>query len=146
MVASEALRVAVVMPASIDPDGEFLASVRALEAAGADMVALDGDGEDLWVALGAVAAATVRVRLWVTATPPEALTHLSRGRVVTAHAAGETWAHVDVPADRSSWAATLRDQAAAGVSGVFVPWDPRLIDLLRNPDPDDRSDLQMATG
>jgi hypothetical protein len=30
---------------------------------------------------------------------------------------------------------------------VVVRWDPRLIDLLRNPDAeDDRSDLQMSTG
>jgi len=29
---------------------------------------------------------------------------------------------------------------------VIVAWDPRLIDLLRNPEPDDRSDLLMSTG
>jgi hypothetical protein len=35
----------------------------------------------------------------------------------------------------------------AGASGVIVPADPRLLDLLRNGDEeDDRSDLQLAQG
>lgn len=51
-----------------------------------------------------------------------------------------------MPPDRAAWAATMRERAAAGTSGVVVPWDERLIDLLRNPEPEDRSDLLMSTG
>ena len=40
----------------------------------------------------------------------------------------------------------LRDHETAGATGVIVPWDPRLIDLLRNPEADDRGDLLMSTG
>jgi hypothetical protein len=36
---------------------------------------------------------------------------------------------------------------SAGATGVIVPWDPRLIDLLRSAGaPDDRTDLLIATG
>jgi hypothetical protein len=53
---------------------------------------------------------------------------------------------VRVPADRDGWTAMLRDHAAAGTTGIIVAWDPRLIDLLRNAEPDDRIDLLMSTG
>jgi hypothetical protein len=37
--------------------------------------------------------------------------------------------------------------AESGATGIVLPNDPRLIDLLRNPDVvDDRSDLNIATG
>jgi hypothetical protein len=42
--------------------------------------------------------------------------------------------------------ATLGAHEDAGATGIIVPWDPRLIDLLRNPDPEDRSDLLISTG
>jgi hypothetical protein len=62
-------------------------------------------------------------------------------------APAEVWAEVSVPADRRGWAQMLAAYEEAGASGVVVPWDPRLVDLLRNPDADDdRSDLQMSTG
>jgi hypothetical protein len=36
---------------------------------------------------------------------------------------------------------------SAGATGLIVSWDPRLIDLLRSAgEPDDRSDLLIATG
>jgi hypothetical protein len=36
---------------------------------------------------------------------------------------------------------------AAGATGIIVPWDARLIDLLRSAgEPDDRTDLLIATG
>jgi hypothetical protein len=59
---------------------------------------------------------------------------------------GEAWVEVPMPPDRESWAAMLREKEAAGAHGVIVRWDPRLIDLLRNPEPEDRSDLLMSTG
>ena len=43
-------------------------------------------------------------------------------------------------------AATLDTHESAGATGVIVAWDPRLIDLLRNPEADDRGDLLMSTG
>jgi hypothetical protein len=139
------VKVAVIMPAEIGDAAEFLADVRALEAAGAEMVGVEGGGDD--AVLGAIAAVTHRVRLRVGPTQSASvLQKLSRGRVVTGDPAGERWVDVQVPPDRESWAATLREHEAAGTTGVIVPWDPRLVDLLRNPEPDDRSDLLMSTG
>jgi len=141
------IKVGVVMPAAIDDAGEFLADVRALEAAGAEMIDLEGEGMDRAILLGAIAAVTQRIRIRVRdAQPPALLQKLSRGRVVAVGSAGETWVEIPMPADRESWTATLGAQEAAGADGVIVGWDPRLIDLLRNPDSDDRSDLMMSTG
>jgi len=141
------IKVGVVMPAAIDDAGEFLADVRALEAAGAEMIDLEGEGMDRAILLGAIAAVTQRIRIRVRdAQPPALLQKLSRGRVVAVGSAGETWVEIPMPADRESWTAILGAQEAAGADGVIVGWDPRLIDLLRNPDSDDRSDLMMSTG
>ena|SRR5689334_1729779 len=126
---------------------EFLADVRALEAAGADTIELEGDGVEQQVMLGAIAAVTHRVRLRLPNRDLEGiLDRLSRGRSLVGIPEGETWVSVAMPPDRDSWAAMVREQEAAGVTGVIVPWDPRLIDLLRNPEPEDRSDLLMSTG
>lgn len=133
------------MPAGIGDAAEFLADVRALEAAGAEMVGVEGGGHV--AVLGAIAAVTHRVRLRVSdRQDDEVLRKLSRGRVVTGPPEGETWVAVPMPPDRESWAAMLREQEARGADGVIVPWDARLIDLLRNPGPEDRSDLAMSTG
>jgi hypothetical protein len=141
------IKVAVTMPATIGDAGEFLADVRALEAAGAEMVGLEGDSPDQAILLAAIAAVTERVRLRSSnPEPAEILVKLSRGRIVTGTPAGETWVEIAMPPDRDSWAATVREHEAAGVHGVIVAWDPRLIDLLRNPEPDDRGDLLMSTG
>ena len=52
-----------------------------------------------------------------------------------------------MPADRMAWREALATHTARGAAGLIVPWDPRLVDLLRNQDADDdRSDLQMSTG
>ena len=134
------------MPAAFPDAGEFLADIRALEAAGAEMVGLDGDGPEQQVLLGAIAAVTDRIRLQVAGPGPgEMLGKLSRGRAI-GETPGETWIAIEMPADRPSWSAVLREHEAAGATGVIVRWDPRLIDLLRNPEPDDRSDLQMSVG
>jgi hypothetical protein len=59
----------------------------------------------------------------------------------------EFWAGVTVPAGRAEWRRALAEHSAAGATGVVVPHDPRLLDLLRNPDSDgNRSDLQLAQG
>jgi hypothetical protein len=138
------VKVAVILPADFGDAAELLADVRALEAAGAAMVGLQVEEDAV---LGAIAAVTHRMRLRVSdATRIDVLQKLSRGRVTAGDPDGETWVSVAVPPDRDAWAAMLRDQEAAGADGVIVPWDPRLIDLLRNPDPEDRSDLLMSTG
>jgi hypothetical protein len=141
------IKVAVMMPATIRDGGEFLAEVRALEAAGAEMIGLEGDGPEQQILAGAIAAVTQRVRLRIAAPEQVAiLQQLSRGRVVVGEPDGETWVKIPVPPDKGAWAATLADQEAAGATGVIVSWDARLVDLLRNPEADDRSDLQMSTG
>ena len=135
------------MPATFADAGEFLADVRALEAAGVEVIGLEGDGPDRASILGAIAAVTYRVRLRAAShESADILQRLSRGRALAVMPDGEKWVAIAVPPDRESWAAALREHEAAGATGVIVPWDPRLIDLLRNPEPDDRSDLLMSTG
>jgi hypothetical protein len=58
----------------------------------------------------------------------------------------EVWAAIEVPPDRAAWAEALRAYEAAGATGLIVPWDSRILDLLRNPEPDDRTDLLISTG
>jgi hypothetical protein len=140
------MKVGVMMPARIDDGGDFLADVRALEAAGAEMIGVEGHGPEQWILLGAIAATTERILLRTTGAEPAALRTLSRGRTVVGAPEGETWVEIPMPADRDAWAAALRHQEGTGAAGVIVPWDARLIDLLRNPEPEDRSDLLMSTG
>lgn len=136
------MKIAVVLPARFDDAGDFLANVRALEAAGAEMIGVEGKPDERIVALAAIAAITERVGLLMTDSDPASLRTLSRGRATTAGG----WPRVAMPAGREGWAELLREQEAAGMAGIVVAWDPRLVDLLRNPDPDDRSDLLMSTG
>jgi hypothetical protein len=58
----------------------------------------------------------------------------------------EVWAAIAIPPDREAWTQALEAYEAAGATGVVVPWSARLVDLLRNSEPDDRSDLLMSTG
>lgn len=59
----------------------------------------------------------------------------------------ELWVDVSVPTDKAGWANMTAAMEAAGATGIIVPWDPRLIDLLRSAgEPDDRTDLLIATG
>jgi alkanesulfonate monooxygenase SsuD/methylene tetrahydromethanopterin reductase-like flavin-dependent oxidoreductase (luciferase family) len=59
----------------------------------------------------------------------------------------ELWVDASVPPDRAGWAHMIAELDAAGATGIIVAWDPRLIDLLRSAgEPDDRSDLLIATG
>jgi hypothetical protein len=63
------------------------------------------------------------------------------------HADSELWVDIAVPVDKAAWVATIAALEAAGATGVIVPWDPRLIDLLRSAgEPDDRTDLLIAAG
>src|SRR5262245_55017814 len=59
----------------------------------------------------------------------------------------EVWARVKMPDDREGWRRMHREYEDAGATGLVLPHDPRLLDLLRNGDEeDDRSDLQLAQG
>jgi len=62
------------------------------------------------------------------------------------NAGNEVWDIVTIPPDRDAWTSTLSSCESAGATGVIVPWDARLIDLLRNTEPDDRTDLLISTG
>lgn len=60
---------------------------------------------------------------------------------------GGSWVAVPPPESRATWRATRLAAAERGVHGLVVPADPRLLDLLRNPeDLGGRSDLQLAVG
>jgi hypothetical protein len=60
---------------------------------------------------------------------------------------GERWLLVPAPQGRQPWRETRADAARRGFTGLVVPVDPRLLDILRNPDdPGDRRDLQLAQG
>ena len=59
----------------------------------------------------------------------------------------ELWTTIKMPDDRESWRKARLEYAAAGATGIIIPSDARLLDLLRNGDEDDdRSDLGLAQG
>jgi probable F420-dependent oxidoreductase len=58
----------------------------------------------------------------------------------------ELWAQVRAPGSRAAWRDLLEAYAEAGATGVIVNHAPNLLDILRNPEEDDRQDLNMAVG
>jgi len=59
----------------------------------------------------------------------------------------EAWATIAMPDDRTGWRNAHAEYEAAGATGLIVPADPRLLDLLRNGDQEeDRVDLNLAQG
>ena len=145
--------------------GELFADARALEAAGADSLwVLARDDQDPWILAAALAATTWRARLVVVGAVDRAETRatverLSRGRLVIGERSGdavdvpdaegatERWAICELPAGRAEWKTLRTERAAQGFGGVVLPNDPRLLDLVRNPDvEDDRQDLKLAFG
>ena len=145
--------------------GELFADARALESAGADSLwILAREDQDPWILAAALAATTWRVLLVVVGAidRPETrvtLDRLSRGRLVIGERSGdavavpgaegivERWALCELPAGRAEWKALRVDRAAQGFAGIVLPNDPRLLDLVRNPDvEDDRQDLKLAFG
>src|SRR3989442_1197057 len=88
-----------------------------------------------------------------------ALERLSRGRFVVASREGEEfllpgaegererWKFLPFPESREAWSELRAKHEADGVAGLVLPNDPRLLDLIRNPDvQDDRADLKLAFG
>ena len=145
--------------------GELFADARALEAAGADSLwVLARDDQDPWILAAALAAMTWRARLVVVGAVdrPETRTTLdriSRGRLVIgersaeivavpdAEGLTERWALCELPAGRAEWKTLRAEREAQGFAGLVLPNDPRLLDLVRNPDTeDDRQDLKLAFG
>src|SRR2546422_8252375 len=158
------MKLGVVFPSRFEDPGEFLADARAMETAGVDSVWMQaqGDGLDPLLMLAAIAAVTSQLRLGLNSQVPSPLAGegqgggadqrriatlqlLSRNRVV--ESSTERWQRVEVPADRDTWASTLERAQKDGAHGVLVPFDPRLLDILRHPDDAiDRSDLILAQG
>jgi hypothetical protein len=136
--------------------GELFADARAIEAAGADSLWIDAADCDPYVALAALAAVTWRVRLVARGAPGETgardtCARLARGRLVVAEESAvqsqERWTESAFPASRAAWDELRRAGAAAGMTGIVLPNDPRLIDLLRNPDIiEARDDLKLSFG
>jgi alkanesulfonate monooxygenase SsuD/methylene tetrahydromethanopterin reductase-like flavin-dependent oxidoreductase (luciferase family) len=148
-----------------DNVGELFADARALEAAGADSLwVLAREDQDPWILAAALAAVTWRIRLVVldALDRPQTRTtldQLSRGRlaigersagdvaVPDAEGATERWALSALPAGRAQWKTLREESAARGFAGIVLPNDPRLMDLVRNPDvEDDREDIKLAFG
>lgn len=153
MTTGTAIRVGILLPQRPGGDlGEWLADAAAFDAAGADALWVDVDGDaglDPLVLTAALTATTTRATL--IARMPEGtasvalstLRRLSRGRYVAADDAGR-WVRVPVPDNRAHWRQLLVDVEAAG---VLVEADSRVLDLLRNPgDPGERRDLELAVG
>ena len=144
------MRIGVRVAPSGDP-GALFADARAIEAAGADSLWADVADGDPYVTLAALAAVTWRIRL-VAGGPADArgretCARLARGRLVVADELEERWTHSPFPESKAAWRKQRADAEAAGIDGITIPNDERLIDLLRNPDvEDDRFDLNIAVG
>lgn len=145
--------------------GELFADARALEAAGADSLwVLERDDQDAWILAAALAATTWRVRIVVVGALDRAPTRamverLSRGRLVIGERSAdatlvpdpeghaERWSICELPAGRAEWKTLRAEREAHAFTGIVLPNDPRLLDLIRNPDvEDDRQDLKLAFG
>ncbi len=174
--APQAVKVGVLLARWPDDLGEWLADGSAFEAAGADALWVDPVPDarlDPLVLTAALAAITYRSLLVMTLSGPDqsprapgsglaTVERLSHGRLRVFHripgdpeafehtgspdTAGR-WGSVGCPDGRAAWQATLREATERGLRGLVVPADPRLLDILRNPDdPGYRHDLQLAQG
>ncbi len=151
-VAPAPLRIGVRLAVTGDA-GELFADAKAVEAAGADSLWIDAADGDPYVALAALAAVTWRVRLVARGAPAdvaarETCARLARGRLVVAEElSDERWTESPFPASRVAWDELRTASLTAGLTGVVLPNDPRLIDLLRNPDIiEARDDLKLSFG
>lgn len=134
--------------------GELFADARAIEAAGADSLWADAADGDPYVLLAALAALTWRVGLVAVGAPAAAgratCQRLARGRLFVAEELalrGERWDRVPFPSGRDEWRAARASALESGATGIVVANDPRLLDLLRNPDQVfDRADMNLASG
>lgn len=151
--AGESVKVGVLLGPEQAGLGEWLADAAAFDAAGADTLWIQsGPESDILALTAALAVLTHRSRLMV-ALPEDAtdltldtISRLSNGRLAF-DGQDDRWLTVPVPEGRADWLATRNAAAERGFAGVVVPADPRMLDILRNPDdPDERRDLQLAQG
>jgi hypothetical protein len=133
--------------------GELFADAKAVEAAGADSLWIDAADGNPYVALAALAAVTWRVRLVARGavadvTARDTCARLARGRLVVAEELSEErWTEAPFPVSRVAWDELRTASLTTGLTGVVLPNDPRLIDLLRNPDIiEARDDLKLSFG
>jgi hypothetical protein len=133
--------------------GELFADAKAVEAAGADSLWIDAVDGDPYVLLAALAAVTWRVRLvargaLADVAARETCARLARGRlVVSEELSEERWTESPFPVSRVAWDELRSASLTAGLTGVVLRNDPRLIDLLRNPDIiEARDDLKLSFG
>jgi len=154
--ATRVLRIGVRCALTVDA-GELFADARAIESAGADSLWADAADGDPYVLLAALAASTWQIGLVASGAPaaradPGRATceHLSRGRLRIAEELarqGERWLQLPFPSSRDDWRATRAAALESGATGIVVANDPRLLDLLRNPDQTfDRADMNLASG
>lgn len=147
------MRIGVLLPVDFEHPGELLADAGAFDAARADSIWIRG-GPDAVVVMAAVAVAARQARLVIDASEPlppgqlETLRRLSRDRLVVAGSmTDEVWVEEEPPENRAAWAQTVAEHESAGATGLLVPVNPRLLDILRNPEPHEgRPDLQLAQG
>lgn len=83
--------------------------------------------------------------------PEQAGTAFARVRALRTQAENrrdlELWATTPASVGKEEWAPTMAAYAEVGATGVIVPFDPRLVDILRHLDEEtDRSDLLLAQG
>lgn len=125
--------------------GELVDALRAGTGRRRPVLVAGGDDE-------AVARA-VRLGDGIVCPAETAAAAFSRARAVrpdpepgTTAAPFDLWARVPAPAGRSAWRELLEGCEALGASGIVVVHAPNLLDILRNPEEDDRQDLAMAVG
>jgi hypothetical protein len=148
------VKVAVQLAANQGTLTEWLADASAFDAAGAHALWVDRGPDDCDLLTLAAALSVVTFRSDLVVALPEAperavdtIGRLSQGRFVAMTDHEGNWERVPAPEGRDAWRVTCADATERGLDGVVVPADPRLLDILRNPeDPGERHDLQLAQG
>jgi hypothetical protein len=167
--------VGVVLSSHPDDLAEWLADGRAFETAGVDALWVEIAPEAPLDPLTITAAlATVTYRSLIVVADgtggPElgrtlaTIARLSRGRLRLAtpvdadalalrpldggeESVAEVWLWVPSPENRAAWGECVAGAVERGHDRVVVAANPRLLDMLRNPDePEERRDLYLAQG
>jgi alkanesulfonate monooxygenase SsuD/methylene tetrahydromethanopterin reductase-like flavin-dependent oxidoreductase (luciferase family) len=145
------------------PDAPLTAVVRTVERLSPDRLALAVEAEALAGTLRGAGCGRV-LMAGSSAAAVESAVRLADGIVCQlAEAAGvrerirtlrpddeqdqyELWARAPAPGGRAGWGELLADCETAGATGLIIGHAPNLLDILRNPEEDDRRDLAMAVG
>lgn len=145
-----AVKVGVVLAQQTDDLGAWLADAAAFDAAGADLLWIETRDEDPLALATALTAMTHKALLLVVTQQEvsETVRRLSRGRLlINSPHETERWVALLAPQSRTEWRESIKQAAENGADGVLVPANPRLLDLLRNPEePGERHDLELTVG